>query len=267
MASTTVNELKKIFDDGTHAHAYLFYGGEGSEKKDAALALAEVATGHEGTGIQNPDVLVISLEEGEDAISIKEARKVKEFFSLGAHFGGKKVAIVDAFERMGAAAASTLLKIVEEPPENAVIILISEHPAAILPAILSRVQKVRFSEGEMNGEDIDKRKEMFYTLQEIINAPDTKRFALIEKISKGDDDVFPAWLSFFRDCAYVITEGCDAFVENAWHASEIKDVVRAKNYSLEKVRAILDELVHWGYIAQTTNANKRLILENIVLLF
>lgn len=264
---TQITMLKKIFKEGMHAQAYLFYGGEGGEEKDAALALAALATLHEGSGTQNPDVLLIELEEGEDSISIKEARKVREFFSFGAHFGGKKVAIVDAFERMGNAAASTLLKIIEEPPENAVIILISRHPATLLPAILSRVQKVRFSEGEMSDEDIDKRKEMFYTLREIINAPDAQRFALVEKISKGDDDIFPAWTSFFRDCAYVLTEGCDAFLENAWYASEMRDIVRARKYSLSRVRAIIDELVHWGYIAKTTNANKRLIMENIALLF
>ena len=259
--------LKKIFTDGTHAHAYLFYGGEGGEKKHAVLELAALATGHEGAGTQNPDVLLIELEEGEENISIAKTRTVKEFFSLGSHFGGRKVAIIDAFERMGNAAASALLKIIEEPPENAVLIIISDHPAALLPAILSRVQKVRFSEEEMSDEDIDKRREMFYTLREIITAHDSQRFALVEKISKGNDDVFPAWTSFFRDCAYVLAKGCDAFLENAWYASEIHDSVEKRNYSLSRVRAIIDELVHWGYIAKTTNANKRLILENIVLLF
>ena len=259
--------LKKIFKSGAEAHAYLFSGGERNERKNAALELAAIATGHEGTGIQNPDVLLIELEEGEENISIEKARKVREFFSLGAHFGGKKVAIIDAFERLGTAAASTLLKIIEEPPKNAVIIIVSDHPAAILTAILSRVQKVRFLGEKEVGEDIDKRKEMFYTLREIITAHDAQRFALVEKISKGDDDVFPAWTSFFRDCAYVLAEGCDAFLENAWYASEIQDIVEKRNYSLVRVCAIIDELVHWGYIAKTTNANKRLIMENIALLF
>lgn len=264
---TQSTELKKLFKEGAHAHAYLFYGGAGNEKKDVALELAECATGHAGTGVQNPDVLLIELEEGEESISITEARKVKEFFSFGAHFGGQKVAIINGFDRMGAAAASTLLKIIEEPPKNAVIMLISDHPASLLPAILSRVQKVRFSAEESDEEVIDKHKEMVYALRTIIEAHDAQRFALVEAISKGDDNVFPAWISFFRDCAYILTEGCDAFLENAWYASEMKNIVHAKNYSLSCVCAIIDALVYWEHIAKTTNTNKRLMLENIVLLF
>lgn len=71
-------------------------------------------------------------------ITVGEVRKLKSFFALSSADGGRRVAIVDAADEMNTAAANALLKLLEEPPEGAVILLISHQPAKLLPTIRSR---------------------------------------------------------------------------------------------------------------------------------
>ncbi|RRH69382.1 DNA polymerase III subunit delta' [Falsigemmobacter faecalis] len=71
-------------------------------------------------------------------ITVGEVRKLKSFFALSSADGGRRVAIVDAADDMNPAAANALLKLLEEPPEGAVILLISHQPARLLPTIRSR---------------------------------------------------------------------------------------------------------------------------------
>jgi len=72
------------------------------------------------------------------AITVDEVRKLNSFFHLSAADGGWRVAIVDAADEMNTAAANALLKILEEPPEKTLLILISHQPGRLLPTIRSR---------------------------------------------------------------------------------------------------------------------------------
>lgn len=77
------------------------------------------------------------------AITIDEVRKLKGFFNLSATDGGWRVAIVDAADELNAAAANGLLKILEEPPEKVVILLVAHQPSTLLPTIRSRCRNLR----------------------------------------------------------------------------------------------------------------------------
>lgn len=263
--------LTQSFREGTHAHAYLFCGGSGEEKKEVALAFAALATEHEGTEAQNPDVLMVEAQSGEDKVLIGQIRQIREFFSLGSYFGGHKVVIVDAFDRLGQAASSALLKILEEPPVKSVIILLSDHPAMIMPTILSRVQKVRFSGSDETAKGIDKKQKMVYDLMNLISSNVARRFVLIEKIVKDEDsdvsEILTQWASFFRDMSYCAAGGGKEFLENEWCMKDMEKIAQEKKYTLAQLRVIISEIVEGAHIAKTTNANKRLILENVALMF
>ncbi len=77
------------------------------------------------------------------AITIDEVRKLKGFFNLSAADGGWRVAIVDAADELNSAAANGLLKILEEPPEKVVILLVAHQPSKLLPTIRSRCRSLR----------------------------------------------------------------------------------------------------------------------------
>ncbi len=76
-------------------------------------------------------------------IPVDEVRRLKGFFSLSATDGGRRVVIVDAADEMNDPAANALLKMLEEPPDDAVLILISHQPTALLPTIRSRCRTLR----------------------------------------------------------------------------------------------------------------------------
>src|SRR3989338_11424692 len=155
-----LKNLKDVFRAGNGAHAYLFAGAGGADKKKAALAFAREATGF-GEGVFNIDVMLVGVKEGEQGISIDQIREIKKFLSLTSHGGKNRAVIVDEFENMKPEASSAILKILEEPPLNSVLILISNYPAMILQTILSRVQKINFSSTAKKAlDDIDKRKEI-----------------------------------------------------------------------------------------------------------
>lgn len=76
-------------------------------------------------------------------IPIDEARKLGEFFALSAAEGGARVAIVDTADDLNRNAANALLKTLEEPPPNGVILLLAHAPGALLATIRSRCRMLR----------------------------------------------------------------------------------------------------------------------------
>jgi DNA polymerase-3 subunit delta' len=71
-------------------------------------------------------------------IRIEQVRALADFLNVGSHRGGRRVTLVHPAEHMNAATANALLKGLEEPPADAVFILVSHRPAQLLPTIRSR---------------------------------------------------------------------------------------------------------------------------------
>ena len=72
------------------------------------------------------------------ALTVDEVRGLKSAFALSAPDGGWRVAIVDAADEMNVSAANALLKLLEEPPAQTVLLLVCHQPSALLPTIRSR---------------------------------------------------------------------------------------------------------------------------------
>lgn len=78
-------------------------------------------------------------------ITIDEIRRLLGFFQLSAADGGRRVAIIDAADEMNIPASNALLKLLEEPPENALLLLVAHRPARLLPTIRSRCRPLRLA--------------------------------------------------------------------------------------------------------------------------
>lgn len=76
-------------------------------------------------------------------IPIDEIRALKHFFAMSASDEGYRVVIVDAADEMNQNAANALLKLLEEPPANCVLLLVSSRPGRLLPTIRSRCRVLR----------------------------------------------------------------------------------------------------------------------------
>jgi DNA polymerase-3 subunit delta' len=75
-------------------------------------------------------------------IVVQDVRTVNDRFAMTAAEGGYRVCIVDAADDMNVNAANALLKILEEPPPNAVLLLVSHAPGGLLPTIRSRCRRL-----------------------------------------------------------------------------------------------------------------------------
>ena len=76
-------------------------------------------------------------------IVVDDIRALAGFFQLSAAEGGRRVVIIDDADLMNPNAANALLKMLEEPPARAVLILISHRPSGLLPTIRSRCRVLR----------------------------------------------------------------------------------------------------------------------------
>ncbi len=150
-----VGILKRSLEGNRVAHAYLFEGIEGCGKMLTARSLAEAlfCGSTEPCGScpacrkmatkQHPDLHLLEPEKG--IIKIDRIREIQKELSLRPVEAPKKVCIVNQADRMNQAAANAFLKTLEEPPGNALLILLSDTPTALLSTILSRCQRLRFN--------------------------------------------------------------------------------------------------------------------------
>lgn len=152
---SSIAVLSRSLATGKIAHAYLFDGIEGCGKKMAALAFVEAifCGGIDGCGEcrscrkmdagQHPD---LHLVEPDGAfIKIDQIRELQRELSLRPFEAPIKACIIEAADRLNPAAGNALLKTLEEPPGNALLILLTANSGGILPTVLSRCQQLHFS--------------------------------------------------------------------------------------------------------------------------
>lgn len=78
-------------------------------------------------------------------IPVDKVREINGFMSLTPAEGGWRVVVVDGAEEMNAASANAILKILEEPPPRAILLLVCSSPGRLLPTIRSRCRRLRLS--------------------------------------------------------------------------------------------------------------------------
>jgi DNA polymerase-3 subunit delta' len=77
-------------------------------------------------------------------IGVDEALEIVKKLQLKSYEGGFKVMIIWMAEKMNTAAANKLLKLIEEPPEKTIFLLITENEDQIINTIKSRCQALHF---------------------------------------------------------------------------------------------------------------------------
>lgn len=91
----------------------------------------------------HPDLISLSLLEGKKSLDVAQIRKVEPFLRKKAsEDGGWRIVIVDDADTMNNSSQNALLKILEEPPSQALIILISHNSGSFLPTIHSRCRTI-----------------------------------------------------------------------------------------------------------------------------
>lgn len=147
-----IRHLKNAMQSGKVSHSYIFTGDAGSGKKllatTFAITLQCEAGGTEpcqkcdsckkAMGKNHPDIIMVNHEK-PGTISIDEIREqVIHDVDIRPYYSPHKIYIIPEADLMTVQAQNALLKTIEEPPEYAVIMLLTSNADALLPTILSR---------------------------------------------------------------------------------------------------------------------------------
>jgi hypothetical protein len=100
---------------------------------------------------KGPDVLVLELEGKKKSIGIEKARELKKFFEQKPYGSDTKSAVVKDAQALTVQAQNALLKILEEPPSYANIILEVPYKNSLIETVRSRCQMVQVGRGEVGG--------------------------------------------------------------------------------------------------------------------
>ena len=152
--------LRRSLDDGRLAHAYLIVGPRQVGKMTLAIDLAMAVSCAEderpcggctqcsriARGL-HAGVRVVGVEAAESGnarsrvlIGIDQVREVQREASLAPFEGSHRIIIFDGAEQLSEEAANSLLKTLEEPPDNVVMLLLTSSATSLPATIVSRCQ-------------------------------------------------------------------------------------------------------------------------------
>ena len=163
-------------------HAYLITGGDDKIRILKAQEIANDILGETTDfSIKQPDIIVI---DEPDSIKISQVRDLKKKLQLKPYSLTYKIAILKNADQLTLPAQNALLKTLEEPPENSIIILTAPKEDLLLKTILSRCQIVKLpvKVGEFFFDETELKASLQETLK-IIKANSGKRLVFAEGFS------------------------------------------------------------------------------------
>lgn len=170
-----IKQTTALFESGKMHHAWLLTGPKGIGKSLFARQLAAAIISYddnqsalfgEATPLSfeldnnhpdirqvwqnaHPDFLyiapVIDEKNKSGTIKVEQIRALTTFFAHKSAKDGWRVAIIDSLDECNVQGANAMLKIVEEPPEKTIIILLAKSKGAVLPTIRSRCFELKFN--------------------------------------------------------------------------------------------------------------------------
>jgi len=292
-------------------HAILIKGMEGLGKYHFAQCLAEVLLCQNGSAQacgecsacqllksnNHPDLIIIQPEEENKTIKIDQIRELVSELNNTSQQGGYKIAIIEHAELLNIAASNALLKTLEEPAVNVIIILISHHLATLAATIRSRCQIITiktpsFAEAQewleqqapgadfklalalagnaplkalniLKEENLQKRQEFFQNLYALQN----KKMSTVQIAQQYLDwDFRSLLLTFMRVVSDLIKIKLTA-IENVINQDQMKELIQlAAKTDLHKLFIYQKQLLELHqYLIRNINFNRQLTAENLSL--
>jgi DNA polymerase-3 subunit delta' len=245
--SQAIKILQKEIATVSISGAYLFTGPTGVGKTLTALTFAK-ALNCKRKGIDScdecsscqkiehhnhPDVRIIAPEN--NSIKIEQIRNLKRESSYKLYEGKRKVWIIEEADKFGLAAANSILKILEEPPPQAAIILISQTKEGLLPTILSRCEVIRFFPLPL--QEIEK-----IIAQQL--PQDSNKIHILAKLARGR--VKEALHLAKKENTLEIREGLLNALQKNMNLEEIfKLAARWANYKEKELQRFFDMILFW----------------------
>lgn len=296
--------LNKIAESKNFPHAILFYGQEYLGKRALAIEFAQYLN-CEGEArpckvcknckdIENrtyPDFDLVEPEISKKSIQISQIRELIAKLSLYPYLSAFKIAIINDAHLMTLDAQNSFLKELEEPKGKTILILITEYPEMLLPTVLSRLQKIRFSTVDkteienylitqgvatqmakefsflssgkpgiainflLNPEKIKNQKKLISDVIQISNSEIGFRFKYAKNMSEEKEniaEILDIWLRYFRSI----------FLSKLYKKEATKNF---NEYSVSKLKKIIVNIQNTKFLISTTNVNSKLAIENLLI--
>ena len=143
-------------------HAYLLSGDKGIGKATFAYNFARYLFNNKKNNFSkidrdnkhcrliesrsHPDLFVIEIdkESKRNKIDVNQVRECIDFFNYTTALCNYKICIIDSLDDMNLNSANAILKVLEEPPDNSLFLIISQSPKSIIPTIRSRCLELKF---------------------------------------------------------------------------------------------------------------------------
>jgi len=275
-------QLQHTVKSGLLAHAYLFLGPKETTMNNA-ISLAQAVNCSstvegQGCGIclscrkishgNHPDVII--TDPIGTSFKIEQGRELQKKVSFRHHEGKYKVMILTGADLMTIAAANSMLKILEEPPERTIFILTADNGDNILQTVLSRCQVIKFGSEEgscgfvQGMEDNESKVQQVIDLVEDLSKMDYGRLLKIseswEKDREGAKVLLENMLTWFRDIAVAKFTGKVEMVQNKSHWDMLK-----KSSLLPDAALMAAQEVERSQRLIRQNANLKLVLDVMLL--
>ena len=229
--------LKRAAELDRLPHALLFWGQENIGKKDFTIDFVKSIIGQDIKENIHPDFILLDSKE---EIKIGEIRGLIEKLCFKPYSAPFKFAVINKAHLMSKDSQNCFLKFLEEPTDKTHLILVTAYPYLLLSTIISRVQKIRFysknkiKEDEELSSDFIKMRESDLAL----------RFNFVKALVEKD-----------------ITESLDA-----WTKYLRKEMISSVNSpESKKLSSLIKEIEKTKFLLSTTNVNKRLALEILLM--
>ena len=154
-----VSLLQQHVMQGSARHAYLFTGPQGVGRRTLALRLAQALNCPQPLApgvpcrtcqtctrlerMQHPDLAVVQAEQVGGTLKVEQVRELQHSLSLAPYEARHRVALLLRFEEAHVSASNALLKTLEEPPPQVVLIITAQNAESLLPTIVSRCEVLR----------------------------------------------------------------------------------------------------------------------------
>ena len=142
-------------------HAYLITGPSGVGKENLAMRFIQAIncpdpvdpgipcrvcqTCQRIARMEHPDLFPVKVEENSTQIKIDQIRELIHLFSLTPYMASRKIGLLINFEQANPQAQNSLLKTLEEPPGNSIMILTATTANSLLDTITSRCEEIKLN--------------------------------------------------------------------------------------------------------------------------
>ena len=267
--SSIKNMLQSSIKNDKISHSYIFEGAAGMGKKLMAYTFAGYLVCETGNSCgkcrgcvlaktgTHPDIITVRPKDGKKNIGVDDVRETIKTAQVKPYMAEKKIIILPDCDGITAEAQNAMLKVIEEPPEYIVFLILIQNSNTLLETVRSRSIKLEFlpysddeikkaiavseinpyilsyCEGNIgrakelvfDDEFVHLRNEFFEKLPSLKSTSGYKSFEIanfFESSKDNADILLDFMLSFFRDVLLKKTGGCD-MLQNTDKSEMIED--------------------------------------------